>query len=225
MPTLSNSHDQYFQMLETLVYNPGRKFITAADESNAINQAAITVAGKLGGIWYNFPVAVLAANQTDFIIPDNTIMRIRYAEIIDNNTGQVVDFFDVVSYEQFRVINFQQQSDNYFAYYEPSSQLLHIQPGVPLTTYTVRLLCYGFPNLLVQNSAVLYDGDIGQMSAICKEAASLLRIKTRDMEESTGLHNKALEAVDDAAVMQSQSRRVGRIQVGRHTPLSRMKRF
>ncbi len=50
MPALPNVHTKYLEALRMLVPNSGRRFITEDMELLALNQAAIMVASKLGGI-------------------------------------------------------------------------------------------------------------------------------------------------------------------------------
>lgn len=225
MPTLSNGMDAYLSMLRTKVVNMGQKFITPADELNALNEAALTVASKLGGLKFVDASQVTVANSDTVILP-NTVEQVQYLELIDTSvTPNVVSFVDVVDYKMYRAINYATPTTNQFAWFDPNTKILTISPA-PLTAgLVVRALCYGMPSVIVGGGATtLYDGDVGQMSAITTEAASIIRMRTRDIQEMGILHNRALESVEDAAAVMARQNQVTRVGVGRHTPLSRLRK-
>ena len=225
MPTLNNNQDAYFRILRSWAFNPGQKFVTAQDEADAINAAAITVASRLGGISFVDSSLRTAAGVQDYTVPNN-IFKIKYLEIIDTTvTPNVSYFIDVVGYEQFRAINWAAASADQFAYFDPETNNLHIEPAPTTNNLTIKMLAWGMPNELFRGSVVLYDGDVSQVNAICKEAVANVRIKTRDVGEANALHQRAMESVEDAGIVDSMRKAVTRVHVGRNLPLNRLRRF
>ncbi len=226
MPTLSNSQAQYFQLLRTLVPNPGGKHITPQMETDAMNAGALAISAKLGGLWFLDTSLLTTADVSDYTVP-NHIHNITYAEIVDTSvTPNTFEFFDVVPYKLFRRLNTPTATSNKFAYFWPEQHQLHIEPAPETTGFTLRLLCWGMPNVMVPGSAVLYDGAVEQMTAVVLEAASLLRLGvSRDPQEAAALHARAQEATHDATDTQSMRRQVTRVQVGKQVPLNRLRRI
>lgn len=225
MAILNNNQDAYYRILRSWAYNPGQKFVSAQDEADAINAAAITVASRLGGISYIDATLRTAAGVSDYAVPNN-IFKVKYLEIIDTTvTPNVPYFIDVVSYEQFRAINWSEASRDQFAYFDPETNNLHIEPAPTTSSLTIKMLAWGLPNELQRGSLVLYDGDISQVNAVCKEAVANIRIKTRDVQESQILHQRAMESVEDAGIMGSVQKQTKRVRVGRNLPLTRLRRF
>lgn len=225
MPSMSNAQGKYFEVFRSLVFNPGQKFLTQADEVNYINSAAVNIASRLGGILYVLTAGVTIASQADYTLP-NTVKKIRYLELVDTTvTPNTVTFIDVVPYEQFRRINDPDASSYPFAWFRPETGVLHIEPAPTTSGLEIRLLCWGMPNALYDGSTTLFDGDLAQLNAITQEAASLARIKTRDLEEAALLHQRAMESCEAAAAMISGNNQVEKLNVGRHTHLTRLRRF
>lgn len=227
MPTLPKTHQRYLDALQMLVYNPGKRFISEAEELLALNQGALFVASELGGIFFIDNSMTLPVGQNTLTVPDN-IYDIRYLELVTAASPETVEFIDVVPYEDFRVLGFGSEPDGSkarFAYFIPETNQLVIQPAWDgAADVPVRLLCWGMPNELT-NSVLLYDGNIEQINAIVFEAASILRMKTRDGAESERLHQRALQAIESAATVNSLRKRLKRVNVGRHTPQTRLRRF
>jgi hypothetical protein len=215
--------DQYLALLRTKVLNPSGKYITPADELNALNEAAITVASKLGGLKL-VASAVTTANVSDYIFP-NSVEGPLYLEIEDTTvTPSTFSRIDVTSYSLFRSLRTEPVFSGTFAWFDPNTKILHVEPAPLLDNLNLRLVYRGLPSEILGGVTTLYDGDVSQMAAITTEAASILRMRTRDMQESEILHNRALQNVEDAGQIEAVRNQTTRVGVGRHTPMSRLKR-
>lgn len=225
MPTVSNGMDKYLSVLRTKVVNSGGKFITPADELNALNEAAITVAAKLGGLKFVDSSQVTVAGSSSIQMP-NTVETVLYLELIDTTvTPNTVTFVDVVDYQFFRALNYPSDTSNQFAWFDPNTKVLTIAPAPTKSAVTVRVVCHGLPNEILGTSVALYDGDVVQMAAITTEAAAILRGRTRDLGEMSMLHARANESVEDAANIMSRQNQVTRVGVGRARNLNRLRKI
>lgn len=232
MPQITNTHGLYLQHLRMKVHNPSKVFITTPDEDAALNEAAINVASRLGGLAFIDRTLTTTAGQSDYTV-STSYRAIRYLEIADTSvTPNTITTVDVVRYEDFRRLNTPQASDKTYAYFVPETNNLHIEPAPATTGLQLWLLVWGMPNRIIAATAgqtsfatTLYDGDLAQLSAITTEAASLLRMKSRDLPESNGLHERANEATEAAAVVESMKNMISKAQVGRHTPNTNLRSF
>lgn len=228
MPTLPNGTTQLLALLDTLVFNPGNKFISMPDKENAVNAAALYVANQLGGIFYIDQSLTTDATNTRYFIVPNNIYRIEYLELVDQTvTPESTQVIDVIPLEQARAINSPQTSEAVFAYFHPDSSELHFTQDLP-PNRVIRMLAFGMPNFISISGGggpISLDSNVDQMQAIAYEAASILRTRTRDVEESQALHMRAVEYIESAAKANSARRQVSKLAVGRHTPLTRLRRF
>lgn len=236
MSQLSNLHQTYLDYLRMKVHNPGGKFITPTDEDAALNEASLTVASRLGGLLQYLDRSVaLVANQNDYTLPDQ-YRQVLYLEIADTTvTPTKFLHVDVVRYQDFRVLGKPTTSGAYLAYFEPERNNLHIEPAPTAAQAGLFfwIVVRGLPQRIFIAAAppntaalvALYDGDLAQIAAVTKEAASILRLKSRDVPESDALHARAMENVEDAAVVEHVKNMATHASVGRHTPLSKLRRF
>lgn len=227
MATLADTQAQAYALLRTLIVNPGFKFLSQLDETNALNAAALFVSSKVGGIHYVDTSLATIVGTADYTVPD-TIFDIRFLELVDTSvTPNKVLPVDVVQYELFRTLHpdnadLGTNSDGTFAYFDPERHLLHIEPAPTQTGLVVRMLCYGHPNVIAQAGA-LYDGNVDELTAICHEAASYLMTRKGEANESTRMHRLALEYIEGILEIKSQRNQVKRIQVYRHIPPTRLR--
>lgn len=236
MATFPNTKVNYLNAFNSLVPNPGKRFITGQDELNFLNQAALTIAAELGGLEYYYDFQPVGEQQ-EYTLPNHIIQVRSPAYDIDyiNSGIEAVAYLDVLTWNEADAFKSNVEDDpatpaeypDRVLRYDAHTRILRVLPpfegtaGVAIPDKTVRLMCWGNPQEFFANDVVLHDGDVNQMNAVALEAASLARIRSRDIQESQFLHARAMEAADNAAKAKSIKNRITRVRMGQDTPNSR----
>ncbi len=217
MGVLVGSGSRYVQRLRGIVFNKSQKFITAQQELDALNEAAIQVASELGGLQFTDTSLVTVLGQADYTVP-NTWLQVYFLELVSfaGTPQEKAEKVFVTPYPRLQDFSSGSQTPpglSRYATFNRNARILHIEPAPEIAGKVIRAQVFGMPNEFL-NTNSLVDGPIEQMKAICYMAASSLRDLTRDTQEAVKLASDAREAIERAVMARSKMNRVGQIPVG-----------
>ena len=222
MPTVANSLQTYLDALDQMIPEVGQRFIKAEHRIIALNRAAIKVAGKLGGLkfFYTTPITVDVKDQ---VLADH-ITNVGTTIYMVTNIDPIAltedrDFYNVVDKHEFHALRAKDSTLKLAYYQRENGNILHIDPVIAVAG-NIEMVAYGLPE---DYSVDTLSTDISQLNAIVEEAASILRIRSRDFQEVGLLHQLAKESVEDAAMMESRKNETDRIQMAQNSPRSRLR--
>lgn len=231
MAPIAKTYTGILSMYGSLFYNPSKRYITAADETNYMNMAITMLAKDIGGIRTVDTSTVSVASQRAYTL-NRSHKRILEAEYIRNfnSSNESIVRLDIVNERDANFIRAasvagtsydnnsisltgttQDKPKYILPFYESGAYWLMDTPNT--AGDTIRLFCLSMPT--VMSTGVSYDGDESEVPAIAYKMAELSHVKMKDMAYASDMQSKYNEQVIQLRGMNFKSRRPKQLGDGR----------
>lgn len=214
MAPITKTYPAIQSYYESLFYNPSKRFVTAADELNAMNMAITSVAKDLGGIRMVDTSNTSVASQRDYTINrgHKKIIKAQYIRNPGLSTESItpLDIIDERNADFIRAISTTSSEDNnaavtltgtasdkpkYLQFF-PESYTIRLLDTPNTTGDTIKLFTLSIPTIMA--TGVEYDGEEYEVPAIAYKMAQLAHIKMKDFtyaSEMEGFYLKELNSI------------------------------
>jgi hypothetical protein len=222
MAAPAKTYAKFISVLDSIVHNPSRRFLSEQDYLNYSNMAVLETALAVGGLNLIDTTVLSVAGTRDYVLNDQykKIKKAQYITGIGTAAESAVPVEVITQSDQDYLsraalpdaLTDATEPVRYLIFW-PETATVRLVGAPTVTGDTLKLWVIGTPAEL--SSTVTYDGDQMETMAIVYKMAALARLKSRETGESTIFDNKFEESCDKIRRMRSKMRQVRQIQDGR----------